>query len=221
MSKKSTICCLIVNLIIALSTIVIAVIGLTRGAGEGQLGSDMVGIRYLIPFTIDSNIVNGLFSLFIFVFCINRLVNEDNEVPKWAIRLQYIGAVCTGLTFIVVLLFLAPMQVLMGRSFLVMFSNDMFFFHLLNPLLAAFSFMFLERGHRFTMTDNWLALIPTVCYAVVYCIQVVGTKQWTDFYGFTFGGKMFLAPVAIVVMAAATFGIGRIYIAVHNKLEKK
>jgi len=221
MSKKRTICCLVVNIIISLSTIIVTVIGLTEGAGEGQVGFGMIGLRYFMPYTMDSNILNGLFSLFIVIFCINRLVNMENEVPKWAIRLQCMGAVCTGLTFIVVLLFLAPGQVVAGRSFLAMYSNDMFFFHFLNPLLAAFSFMFLESGHSFTRIDNRLMLIPTVCYTVVYTVQVGFIKQWPDFYGFTFGGKMYLTPISIVLLWLVTYGIGHLYIRVHNKREQK
>lgn len=209
-SKRKTVACLI-NGFLALSTAIIVFIGVTRGAGEGQVGEGMYGLGYLKAFTNLSNLLMGFSALLMLISIIK------GSVSKSLARLYLSSTVAVGLTFTVVLIFLAPLQVLWGRNFFAMYSGDMFFFHFFNPLLAAIFVIFLLPSEGFSMKDILFCEIPTFLYSVVYLFCVAVFKIWTDFYFFTFGGKMWIAPLSMCAMYLLTFAVSFFLIKLNKK----
>ena len=217
-NKKYNLAILIINLFLVASTFVLVINGLCKGAGQGQLGENMYGAGYLKAFTTLSNIYCGIASFVVLVFAVNNCFEKSFLLPRWAVVFHYTSAAATGLTFITVLVFLAPMQVAMGNSYFRFFSGDMFFFHFLNPVLAAVSSVLLERKHKLGIREQLLALIPTFVYSWLYFFMVVVAKNWSDFYGFTFGGRYYMIPVSFIAMYGFTWIISLLYRNRHNAL---
>ena len=98
-----------------------------------------------------------------------------------------------------------------------MFAGEMIFFHLLNPLIAAYSIMFIEKENKFDKKDHVIAIIPTIIYAIVYTTMVVILKRWIDFYYFTFGGRYYLLPIVYISVLSIVYFTTKLFIKKHNK----
>lgn len=209
---------IIINSVIALNIIIIAMLGIFYGAGDGQLGNYIVGLGYFKPYTMDSNILTGFVALIVVAYKIINLHNDKQSLPRWLMRLYLMGTTSLVLTFLTAAFFLAPIEVISGRSYFVMFSDDMFFFHMLNPLLATFSLIVLMRDYKYSFTDRICGILPTVIYSIVYFAMVVVLGWWDDFYHFTFGGKYYLIPIVILIIYGAAYLCSFLITSIHNHL---
>ena len=216
MNRKDYINSIILNSIIVLSTIISVYKGVIYGAGEGQVGDYIHGIFYFIPYTTDSNILCALASLVMIIFCILGLKGKKKPIPRWATIFKLAGTVSLSLTFVVVLIFLEPLQVLKGRSLLVMYSYEMFFFHLLNPIIAFYSFTCIEKNNKLDKKDYIYAFLPTIIYSIVYIMMVVVLHRWVDFYSFTFGGRNYFIPLVLLFIFGIVFFSTKYQIKYHN-----
>lgn len=199
---------------------IIAGLGIAFGAGDGQLGTYIIGVGYFKPYTMDSNILASVMALMVVIYTIINRHDDSKPIPRWLLRAYLTGTTCLVLTFIVVAAFLAPTQVVSGRSYWMIFSGDMFFFHFLNPLLSVITLVFLLKDNQFTKTDRFIGMIPTIIYSIVYFVMVVVLKQWEDFYHFTFGGKYYLAPVVLVAVYGVAFLTSFVLTQVHNQVAR-
>lgn len=206
MSKIRIIADLILNLAIAVFT-VMAVYNYFSG-GPDALGSvDTQTFRY---FTTDSNLLMALIAVIYAVFNIICLIRPETAEPEWLHILKFIGTTAVSVTFVTVVIFLGPTAAMKSgaRGYFRLFEGNVFFLHFLCPVLAVISFAVLERGVRLTPIQTLWALIPTVVYSIVYFIMVVLVKHpWPDFYGFTFGGKMWAVPFSVAGMYLLTYGL--------------
>ena len=201
----------VINLFLFISTLIVTILGILHGAGEGQLGENMRGAGWLKAFTNLSNMLMGFCAL---VFLVTA---KNGKNPKWAVRLYFAGVCAVGLTFVVVIFFLAPMFAITGKGFFTMYSGSLLFFHFLNPILAVIAMMFLIKKPVLGTKEKLLGLIPTVLYSFLYAYKVVISKEWDDFYNFTLGGKMWMVPVAMLVLYSVTYAIGSLMASVHNR----
>lgn len=200
-----------------LSTLIITIMGVAAGAGAGQNGDNMKGLGFFRAFTMDSNILAGIVSLAIAIMIVINIYKKQEKLPRALVILQFVAATAVGLTFVVAATFLAPQKVLEGESYFITFSQDMFFFHFLNPLLAIGAFIVGEKDYSFSRKEILFGLIPAIIYSVVYAICVVYTKVWEDFYGFTFGGKRHtIVPVSVVIYLVS-YLIGTLLVKLKNK----
>ena len=199
-SNKKIAALIIIYSVIVLSTAYCAVRGIFFGAGTGQVGDGMVGIGYLKAFTSDSNIFCGIISAISLIYLIK---NKSYDYPEWLRGLILMATTAVCVTFTLVVLFLNPVMSLQKGDMFIMFEGDMFHFHFLNPLLAVAGIILCRSEKRYTRAMWWCAAIPVFVYSIVYLINVVFLKTWNDFYGFTFGGKMFMVPVVM----AAIYGL--------------
>ena len=203
MNKKTVNCIdFILNLVILLSTI--WAVGYYFVGGPDVLGSTGTGcFKY---FTTDSNVLVALTAAVLLFFNIRRFKNPDAPIPKWAMILKFTGTVSVTITLLTVVFFLAPTSYLKGgwESFLFFFKDNIFALHLSTPVIAIIALIFFEKEPKFRFRDCLWGLLPTVIYSVVYLVLVVFVKIWTDWYGFTFGGKLFMIPVSIIAMYLVT-----------------
>lgn len=201
MKNKKTI--LIINLFIFINTLIITLDGIKNGAGKGQLGNEISGIRYFMPYTIDSNVFLAIAALFLVI----ALFKEKLSFKTY--RFYYVATVSIVLTFLTVVLFLTPSLYLKGgfKAAISLYMYDMTFFHFLNPILACISFKLLNKK-KLTTKDNFIAIIPMALYSIVYMLNVLVFKKWNDFYGFTFGGNTKIVPIVLIVMYLVTYLIG-------------
>ena len=217
MNRKNSALSAAINAFIVISTVIIAVNGISSGAGEGQVGENMRNWGYLKAFTNLSNILAAVCAGVMLFFNIKNLTGKSEGLPRGAMLFFYTGTSALGLTFIIVVGFLGPMFELTGPGYFTMFRNDMFFFHFLNPVLCGICFVMLQRQFVFGIKDNLIAIIPTVLYSFVYAYMVVIRQSWSDFYNFTFGGHYELAPIVMIAMYAISFLIALAQRKLHNR----
>jgi len=199
-AKTRNILGLIINTFIFVSTMIVTIIGVAKGSSPGQLGENIVGLSYFKPYTIDSNVLNGFVSFMMLTFNIYNLIENKDELPRFLVVAQLISTVSVTVTIMTVVFFLAPMQALAGNGYIFFFKNDMFFFHLINPIVSIINFIFIDRRYKLNIRDIIIGMSSTVIYSFVYLYNVLITKNWSDFYGFTFGGKIYMAPISMIVM---------------------
>lgn len=202
---------LFLNAFIVISTFIITIMGLTVGAENAQLGEDIKGLGYFRPFTIDSNIFNGICAFILMVFNINSIAEEREEWPRWAVVMQYVGTTSVALTLVVVFAFMVPKYGI-GP----VFADDMFFFHLLNPLASLICCLLVIPKEKMTIWSNLLTVIPTELYSIYYIVMVIDIHAMDDFYGLTFGGKKWVVPIVLVLVYLATFLMGLVLRLLHN-----
>lgn len=208
---------LIVCGFIFISTVIIVAMGLSTGPEAAQPGSeDMTGINYLKAFTVQSNILMGITSLIVVIFNFKNLLQNRDEMPYWAVILQFVSATGVCVTMMTTILFLAPTGVMYGHSYFWLFSGTLFFLHFLNPALVISHVMFLLKKHRISLKACLLGILPVASYSCFY-IPLVLSGTWTDFYGFTFGGHLWAAPLSIMTMLGVSFLFAFVISLVHNK----
>ena len=181
---------IVINLGIFISTFII-VFRAFREDGKWNCRRGLSAFRY---FTCLSN-----------VFCaIAALLMAGSQIAGRVgypvLLLKYLGTVTVTVTLLTVVLFLAPTS---GRGFLFFFEGNSLYMHLIGPLLAIFSFCFLEKG-KMSAGLALTGLIPVILYGLLYLNRILYApeeKRWEDFYGFNRGGKW---PVTYAGMVAGT-----------------
>ena len=180
-----------------------------------------VSFRY---FTMLSNILAAIAAVIVAGFDVKNLIRDEYAFPRWVLILKYAGTVAVTLTFVTVVVFLGPMVQALGYGYFTLFKNENFFLHFLSPVLAIVSFICFERIENFKFIETLYGVIPTVLYSFAYLPMVVIGKEnggWPDFYMLTFGGHMWVAPISLVVMYGATFGLAVAERAAQKAIAKK
>lgn len=205
MSKKTKISVIVLTSYIIITTIACTIFGISTTEASSLMTEDLHGIGYFKAFTSDSNILCGISSIFLLIYTIIDLI-KNKKAPKWVHELFYIATSAVGVTFAVVLLALMPVVAIRNPANAYHFYwKDSLFFHLLNPLAAIATFFLIRKDHTYTMKDNILAMICTFIYSIVYFLQVVIFKNWTDFYEFTLGGRMWYVPLCMIEIYTTNF----------------
>lgn len=204
---------LLLNLYIIVSCVLVCIYGCKRAAIAAQSNpiSAFAKVGYFCFFTTLSNVLMAVCAL----ACSLRLL--QGKMTRRTELLYYAGTSAVGLTFLIVVVFLSPLQIFTGGSYFDMFRHDGLFFHLLNPAAAVLCFALTLGEHRMERKDRLLCLLPTVAYSLVYLFQVVILQNWPDFYSFTFGGKFWLAPIDLVVMYGISYGVISVVGLLHNR----
>jgi len=203
--NKKTILNFIINIVIVLSTL--AAVGWYFVAESDVL--DTTGAGCLRYFTTDSNLLAAAGSLVMALLSAKRMKNPAFSIPRWAVVLKFAGTVAVTITLLTVIFFLAPVAWMkngIGRFFF-FFRGNVFVLHLSTPLLALVSLLCFERGQMRTFRDVLWGLVPTVAYSILYFIMVVIAERWTDWYGFTFGGRAYMIPISVASMYLVTLGV--------------
>lgn len=211
-SKIINIVALTVNSIIVI-LVFYAICSMLIGGITGNMTSGTETFRY---FTNLSNILVGFMTMLIIPFNINSIISGKSEVPLWAILCQFIGTVAVSVTFLTCICFLGPMQ-----GFSMIFAGPCLYLHGIIPILSIISTIFLSTEKKIPLKLVPLGLLSIFLYSIVYVITVVMLKVWPDFYGFTFGGKMWAVPISLVVMYLVTLGISYGLYFVQNSIHKK
>lgn len=192
-----------------------------KNTGELLYATSYQILRY---FTVQSNILVAIGAVITIIFNIKIIVSGEYKIPTWASMFKYAGTVAVTVTFITVVVFLGPIVASQGVSYFELFARHNFILHLLSPVLAIVTFLFFERSDDFKFVYTLFGVAPTVLYSFMYAPLVL-TKVWPDFYGFTFGGKLWAVPISLIVMYGATFGLAvaerAIKRLIWKKLEKK
>lgn len=221
-SKTKNIIALILNAYLFISTVAVIMYGVSTHVLFETEDFFIIKFSYFRYFTNLSNFFAGLCAFTALTFNINNLVEGKDEMPKWIVVCQLISTSAVLLTFVVVLLFLAPINTLEGRGvagYFEMFEKDMFFFHFFNPMLSTVIFIFFTKKYDYTKLEKLFVLLPFVVYAILYFIMVVCIKKWPDFYYLTYLGYDFLIPVEGLVLGFAIYFLGILIITLQKRVK--
>ncbi len=161
--------------------------------GRGNM--EVVGPVAFRYFTVDSNVLVAVASLFVAVFGIVKLAT-GREYPEWVRVFKFVGTVAVMLTFLTVVVFLGFIY-----GFKAMFVGINLFLHLLTPLAALVTLWFAEAGVKIRPAFFALGVAPMIVYGAVYLWMVIFAEKWEDFYHLANGGKWW---VSVLIMLAAT-----------------
>ena len=159
-------------------------------SGSALTGTGLHSLKY---FTILSNLLEA-FACFLFA------AGKGD-------RLKYTAAVCLGLTFLVVLVFLGPVF-----GYALMFLGMNLWFHLLVPLFAMGEFILCNQERK-TAKDAMTAVLPMAVYGFFYCVNNLvngphGSYPFSnDWYHFMTWGLPWGIMIYFLIMAV-TYAIG-------------
>ena len=176
------------HLVILVST-VLCVLGLLVWAERPDERLHTEIFRY---YTTLSNILGALVAVPMMIGAVLRLSGKAPVFPKFLQVLRFCSVSALTLTFMTVVCFLGPMFGWNG-----MFEGANYWFHLVNPLLSVFSFLFLEPENRVPRKYPLAGAAQTVLYSAVYFPMVLGGR-WPDFYGLNMGGRWYLSMPAML-----------------------
>ncbi len=184
---------------------VFAITWMMSGLSAGVLAAGRLStLKY---FTVDSNILMGIFALIAALGQRNVLQGKKGKVSDWIYVLKLAGTVGVTLTMLVTIFFLGPT---MGRiyGFFSLFEKSNFFLHLANPVLSLIVFLGFEKSTKIAFRHTFTGIIPMVLYSVFYVSETVKHMEngviapGYDWYGFFFLGiksAYVVLPVLIVV----------------------
>ncbi|MBQ4031522.1 MAG: hypothetical protein II625_07180 [Bacilli bacterium] len=170
-------------------------------------------------YTVDSNILIGIISLWLIIYECLLLRKKINKIPERVYILKLLGTAGIMLTFLVTLVFLTPRY-----GFYAMYNNSNLFFHLIVPLLALTSYVFFEK-HNNKLKNALYGLLPMIIYSIYYTGAIIahlktdGLSYKYDFYGFL-GGKMSNIIFALPIIYLITYLISLIIVFLNKKLAK-
>ncbi len=166
------------------------------------------GAYILVYFTVDSNLLAAAASLAAAVGALRRLKDPDRPLSRVLGVFKLAATASVGLTFLTILIWLGPPAGYEG-----LFSNVQLYLHLIVPLLAILSYVFLDRHEPLPFPASLFAVLPTALYGAVYLTNVVFTRHWKDFYNLYAGGRWYLSAI---VMLAASFVLGAFLWGAHR-----
>ena len=197
---------LVLNILIVVTTAWAVAQNFTGRSAALFGNADFRCFRY---FTTDSNVIAAVASLLVLPWNVMQLKNPDKELPRGLMIYKFATTVSVTVTLLTVVFFLCPTSYArIGAGAIdAFFGGDLFVLHFSTPVLAVLSAVVLERQPTLELRHALWGLAPTVVYSVVYVVMVIFQERWPDFYGFTFGGNLKMAPVSLVAMYLATLAI--------------
>lgn len=152
-NKNQLTVALFINIAIMIMEIIALIITLNR-----------IGTYTFVYYTTDSNVFSLIVSGIFAIFAAKALKeNTFDAIPPWVRILKLMSVTCLAVTFIVVIAVLAPIDE--GGYIRMLFDGDLLYYHLLCPVLAIFSYIFLELHLNLKLRCSLLAAVPTLIYA--------------------------------------------------------
>lgn len=210
--KRASTARVALNVLIA-ACVAAGMLMMALGIGEMFVSKGRGSLKY---YTTLSNLFEGGAALL--WLAVNAVGKMPERVKRAADTLKYASCVCVGLTFLTVLVFLGPMY---GYPKMYTYAN--FFFHLAVPVLAMAEFVFFH-SRAMSLSDNFLALLPTLLYGTVYLLNILinglGEPFQRDIYGFvTWGIPIGMGIFAVI--GGAAFFIGLLLRTLNRRLTSR
>ena len=124
------------------------------------------------------------------------LLLSGGTVPYWVLIVKYAATAAVTVTFLTVMLYLAPF----GPGYKVLLSGPDFYLHLFCPVLTVLTYILWDHADMpFYMV--LIGTLPVVLYGILYLYKVVSGKAkrpWDDFYVFNKDGKWRVSCAAML-----------------------
>lgn len=210
MQKNNLKTAFILNVVLALLE-VFAVSWMMSGIQIAGTTSALTAARLatLKFFTVDSNIIAGVFAIIVAVDLWMVMKGRKSEASNLSYVLTLVGAVGVTLTMLVTVFFLAPT---FENGWYTCFNNSNFFLHLVNPLVSIVLFVVFMRDGKISFKHTFTGIVPLLIYAAYYVANVFthldGGKinPAYDWYGFfMLGTKSVFIVLPLIILI--TYGI--------------
>ena len=157
----------------------------------------------LVYFTMISNIFVIVLSFINAIVYLVSIAKKHNYVSEFLQVLKLIAVSAVMITFTMVIIFLIPHDTT-GFNF---YAGFQLFMHMIVPLVAAFSFIFLEYSTKIRFRFFFMPIIFVVLYGVFYVLYGLFAPAGTfvDWYGFMFPADARIAPVDTSKFMFGTF----------------
>ena len=209
----------IASFILNILTFLLVLVGVIVMITIGSKALGETNITVFKYFTFQSNIFMGVVAFIYGWYQLLIILSKRDKIPHVLLVFNHVGVTAVGLTFLIVILFLAP-----GYGFDKMYNNANLFFHALVPIVAMINFMFLEKECSIKFKETFFSIVPSLLYGIVYFIVVVATNGYgninIDFYMFGANGPVIGALNFIAVMSIA-YGFGVLIYFVNRLVFKK
>ena len=196
----------IASFILNILTFLLVLVGVIVMITIGSKALGETNITVFKYFTFQSNIFMGAVALVYAIYQLLIILNKRDKLPHVLLVFNHVGVTAVGLTFLIVIFFLAP-----GYGFDKMYNNANLFFHALVPIVAMLNYIFLEKECSFKFINTLFSIIPSLLYGIVYFIVVASLNAYgdinIDFYMFGANGPLIGAFNFIAVMSIA-YGFG-------------
>lgn len=203
---------LYINCIIFLMVFMGSVWMMTDIIPSSHGGFTAIGAAALKYFTVDSNLLMGFTSVLLAAYNVLALLGRRSRPSRALSLLAYAAVTGVGITFLTVIVFLAPASAFTLRD---LYRDSNLFFHLLVPLLALVDFFLLFPHERLHLLELPLGILPFLLYGVCYCGLVAAhagadgsippAYDWYRFFG---GSTSHLAlKILLLAVCGALFGL--------------
>ena len=166
----------------------------------------------LRTFTEDSNLLAALCAACMLPFSAACALKGRWKIPRWANALKFMGTCGLAVTLLTVVFFLVPRN---GNNALLRGENVLP--HLISPMLAIVSCVFLEKGERLGRLHIVTGALSVLLYAPFYMVNVVILRRWRDFYGFNAGGMWMVSAAAMLL---GTLFLSAFLLALKNRASR-
>ncbi len=176
------------------------------------------GLKMIQYYTEDSNLF-ALVACLILAVCQGAALARKREVPRWAMLLKYMCVCYLTVTFLVVLLILAPTYDGGHGYRALLFQGTMLYQHFLCPVLAFLSFVLFEHEPALPQKAAKLAMLPTLIYAVIVIFLnlmrvMVGPYPFLHVYE----QPVFMSILWFVVILGGAYAIAWTILWLHRRL---
>lgn len=195
-SKKHHVAGLIGNLIVSVVSLIGIVMLLLEFPGNPSV---------FYYFTTLSNIFVCVVSLINFFVYLVSIAKSKSYVKEALQVIKMIAVASVAITFTMVLVFLMPHN----TTGFDLFAGSQLFLHVITPLVAVASFVFLEYQTKIRFRFFFMPFIVVVVYGAFYIIYAfnASTGSAVDWYGFMFSDGNRVAPVDVSNFTAGNFAI--------------
>ena len=162
-------------------------------------------------YTQDSNIFSMIVS-FIYI-----IYGKKNEKPDYVKNLRFSATVCLTLTFMVVTFVLGPMYGVKTYLWLY-FEGANIFYHLLCPMISIISFVIFENRKRQSIRMVFIAVIPTIVYAICLVIlNVIHIVHGPYPFLYVYEQPVFMSIIWALMIPGAALGFAFLIRAIKSR----
>ena len=176
-------------------------------------GGGEVGFGTLKMYTTLSNIIAMFAASICIPFQIEGLIKNKYRLPKWVVKVLYIGAAGVTLTFFVAITLISATN---GFVY-AMFTRSNLFMHTLTPIFIIILFTMAIPDAHIKFSFSFFTLIPTIIYALIYFICVFATQVWRDHYQLK---NLLPWPITLIIVISLAFGLSNLIRFLHNLTNK-
>lgn len=167
-------------------------------------------------FTINSGMLSSIGAAFMIPYAFEGIRKKRFVLPKWVTLFQLSGAICTTITMVFSIIFIAPTQ-----GIVYAFSGNHFWLHIVCPIGALILLFTVEVDRTVSVKDTLICMTPFFVYSLFYLFFaiILGEENggWRDFYML---GKFLPPSMTFPIFYMFSFSIAFAMRHVYNRISE-